>query len=308
VELGFGLPVSGAWATADNIRSIARDAEANGFRTLWTFQRWLATDDMAPMYRNVLDPMVALGFAAAVTTRTRLGTAVVNAPFYPPVALAKQFASLDVLSAGRTDIGLGLGWEESEYAAAGLAMTERGRRFDEWLDAFDALLTMSAHSAEGAVEFSGDFYTIPRTYFAPAPVQRPRPPILLGGSAPAALRRAGVRADGWISSSRASLEVVEAAVRTVRDAAEQAGRSPDAVRAVVRGSVRLREDGARTGGTLTGSLDQIREGLRAYAAVGVDEVFLDLNFDPEQVGNSAADPARALEIAAHLMPLGSESF
>jgi probable F420-dependent oxidoreductase len=308
VELGFGLPVSGSWATPENIRSIARDAEANGFCTLWTFQRWLATEDMAPMYRNVLDPMVALGFAAAVTTKARLGTAVVNAPFYPPVALAKQFASLDVLSSGRMDIGLGLGWEESEYAAAGLAMTQRGRRFDEWLDAFDALLTMSAQSPEGAVEFSGSYYTIPRTYFAPAPVQRPRPPILLGGSAPAALRRAGMRADGWISSSRASLEVVEAAVRAVRDAAEQAGRSRDAVRAVVRGSVRLREDGAGTGGTLTGSLDQIREGLHSYAAVGVDEVFLDLNFDPEQVGNSAADPVRALEIAAQLMPLGSESF
>ena len=102
-------------------------------------------------------PVVALGFAAAITSRARLGLAVVNGPFYAPVALAKQFATLDVLSAGRLDAGIGLGWAHEEYAAAGVPMERRGARFDEWLDCLDALLTSEE------VEFSGEFYEVPRT-------------------------------------------------------------------------------------------------------------------------------------------------
>jgi probable F420-dependent oxidoreductase len=304
MQLGFAVPISGAWATPRNIASLARDAEAHGFRGIWTFQRWLATDDLAGVYQSVLDPMIVLGYAAAVTERVRLGLAVVNGPFYSPVALAKQFAALDVLSDGRLDAGVGLGWSAVEYAAAGVEMQHRGRRFDEWLDCLDTLLTGER------VEFKGRYYTVPPSTIAPPPVQRPRPPVLIGGGAPAALRRAGVRGDGWISSSRASLADVRAAVDTVRSAAAQAGKAPDAVRCVVRGVTVLRGapiDGAdRT--PLSGSLEQIREDLGSYAAAGVDEVFLDLNFDSERVGNPAADPALALELAARLMPLGGETF
>jgi probable F420-dependent oxidoreductase len=302
VKLGFGLPVSGSWATPANIRRVAQDAEANGFASLWSFQRWLADESLPPVYQSVLDPMVALGFAAAVTERVRLGTAIVNAPFYAPVALAKQFASLDVLSSGRVDIGLGLGWAPYEYSAAGVPTDGRGKRFAEWLRCFDVLMT-----SDGPVEFAGEYYTVEPTRIAPAPVQRPRPPVLLGGTAPAALRRAGAQADGWISSSRLSLADVRASVVAVRDAAEQVGKARDEVRCIVRGVTQLRDsDDAK--GALSGTLDKIRDGLATYAAAGVDEVFLDLNFDNQLVGNPAADPQQALDIAATLMPLGSETF
>ena len=115
MRLGFALPISGAWATPDNIVSVARDAEQHGFRGLWTFQRWLADASLAGVYQNVLDPMILLGYAAAVTTRARLGLAIVNGPFYAPIAIAKQFAALDVLSGGRLDGGVGLGWSPAEY-------------------------------------------------------------------------------------------------------------------------------------------------------------------------------------------------
>lgn len=303
MQLGFALPISGAWATPDNIVSTAKDAEAHGFRGLWTFQRWLADESLADVYQSVLDPMILLGYAAAVTTRVRLGLAIINGPFYSPVAVAKQFAALDVLSNGRLDGGVGLGWAPAEYAAAGVPMEHRGKRFDEWLDCLDVLLTGEE------VAFDGTYYTVPKSRIAPRPVQQPRPPVLIGGSAPRALRRAGTRGDGWVSSSRASMDDVRAAVRAVRAAAVEAGKTADAVRCVVRGVTVPQDspvDGERR--PLHGSLEQIREDLGSYAAAGVDEVFLDLNFDSERVGNASADPDFAMELAARLMPLAAEAF
>ncbi|HZC71148.1 MAG TPA: LLM class flavin-dependent oxidoreductase, partial [Jatrophihabitans sp.] len=172
-----------------------------------------------------------------------------------------------------------------------------------WLECLDVLLTREQ------VSFAGRFYEVPASTIAPLPVQKPRPPVLIGGSAPAALRRAGQH-DGWISSSRASVEDVRGAVTAVRDAATRAGKAPDAVRCVVRGVTVLREtpvsDADRR--ALTGSMEQIREDLAGYAACGVDEVFLDLNFDSERVGDPAADPAVGMELAAQLLTLGAESF
>jgi hypothetical protein len=105
------------------------------------------------------------------------------------------------------------------------------------------------------------------------------------------------------------MDDVRAAVKAVRAAAVEAGKSADDVRCVVRG-VTVPQDAAVDGERriMTGSLDQIREDLATYAAAGVDEVFLDLNFDSERVGNAAADPSFAMDLAARLMPLGSESF
>src|SRR2546421_6483091 len=103
MDIGISLPVAGTWATPDNIAAIARAGDTRGFRTLWTFQRVLfpTTFEIPVVYRSVLDPLVTLSFAAAVTSRVRLGLGVVNGLFYAPAVLAKQLASLDVLSQGR---------------------------------------------------------------------------------------------------------------------------------------------------------------------------------------------------------------
>ena len=298
MDVSFALPTSGAWATPENLAEIARAADERGYRGVWTFQRVLyPVDSQLPaVYRSVLDPLIALGFAAAVTSRVRLGLAVVNGPFYAPAILAKQLAAVDVLSGGRLDAGIGLGWAAEEYAAAGVPTEQRGRRFDEWLDCLDALLT------QDPVEFAGEFYTVPRSYVAPAPVQRPRPPVLLGGSAPAALRRAGTRGDGWISFSRASVEDVRAGAAAVRDAAEQAGKAPGDVRCVVRGVAVVRDGlGDADRAPLQGTAAQIRDGLARYADCGVDEVFLDLNFDSDEVGNPTADASVAMAKARALL-------
>lgn len=299
MKIGFALPVSGSWATPDTIAGIARRAEELGYESLWTFQRLLSPVDGAwgEPYRSVTDPLVTLGYVAAVTSRVRLGVAVINLPFVSPVLLAKQATTLDVLSHGRLDLGLGLGWSDEEYLAANTTKKGQARRADEYVAVLKTLWT------DDPVEHAGEFYRVPRTRFAPQPVQRPHPPVLLGGSAEPALRRAGRIADGWVSSSRADLAHIGDSIRIVTRAAEEAGRDPGRLRFVCRGAVKVREDGQRA--PLTGTLDQIRSDFDLIAQAGVTELFVDLNFDPE-IGSPSADPAvsrrRAEAVLSALAP------
>jgi probable F420-dependent oxidoreductase len=286
MEMGFGLPVSGAWATPENIREIATSAERLGYATLWSFQRLSVPVDedgvrqLPPAYASVLDPLVPLGFAAAVTGRISLGTAIVNMPYQSPAVLAKGLASLDVLCGGRLVAGLGIGWLPEEFAAVGVPFERRGDRAEEYLDCLEALWT------EEPVAFDGTFYRVPRSSFLPKPVQPGGPPVLLGGSAPRALRRAGRRTAGWISASRADLTRLGDAVEEVRAGAREAGRDPAGLRFVCRGVVR---DVPRRG-PLTGRLDEVRGDLPALAAQGITETFVDLNFDPAVAGPDVDAP------------------
>jgi probable F420-dependent oxidoreductase len=305
MRIGFGAPVSGAWATPQYLGRFAAAAEAAGYGSLWTFQRLLVPEGsaMEPVYHSVLDPMVALGYAAAVTSRIRLGVAVVNMPYLAPAYLAKQAASVDVLSGGRLDLGLGLGWMPEEFAAAGGAMAGRGARTAEYIEVMRRLW------AGGVAEFHGEHYTVPAGRAAPLPVQRPGPPVLLGGTVPKALQRVGRLADGWVTSSRTDLSRIREGIDVVRAAAAGAGRDPQAVRVVVRGVVRwgapvtVPEGGGRV--RLSGGFDDIRADTAWLAEQGVTEIFYDLNWDP-LVGapdvDRAGAAARAQEILEGLAP------
>jgi probable F420-dependent oxidoreductase len=299
--LGFGLPVSGSWATPPTMTRIARRAEDLGYASLWSFQRVLFPADgepgrrLGPTYRSVHDPVVPLAYVAATTERIRLGTAIINAPFQSPALLAKSLTSLDVVSGGRLDAGLGIGWSEAEYAAAGVSFERRGARMDEYLRCLAVLWT------DDPVQFDGEFYAVPRSHVSPAPVQSPYPPLLLGGAAPAALRRAGRLTSGWISSSRQDLTEIGTSVTTVREGAREAGRDPEAVRVVVRGLVDLLDaepDGSRR--PLQGTREQVLADLQALAGQGVTEVFLDLNFSP-RVGSPDVDAVDATAYAEQVL-------
>jgi probable F420-dependent oxidoreductase len=280
---------------------IARRAEELGYHSLWTFQRLLSPVDGAwgEMYRSVQDPIVTLAFLAGHTQRVRLGIAVVNLPFVSPVVLAKQLATLDIVTGGRLDTGLGLGWAPEEFEAAGADMRARGRRADEFIAVLRALWR------DEVVEHAGEFYRVSRMRMEPKPVQRPHPPILLGGSALPSLRRAGRLADGWISRSRADLAAIGDSIAAIRAAAEEAGRDPAALRLVCRGSVKVRPAGNPERVPLTGSLDEIRADLDELASKGFTELFVDLNFDPE-IGspdaNADASLRRADEVLEALAP------
>jgi probable F420-dependent oxidoreductase len=294
--IGFGAPVAGAWGTPRYLAEFAERAEQAGYESLWTFQRLLVPEDsgMEPVYQSVLDPMVALGFAAARTARIRLGVALVNLPFVSPVLLAKQAASVDVLSGGRLDLGLGIGWLPEEFIASGASTARRGARTEEYLAVLRTLWDDEISS------FSGEFYEIPAGRQYPKPVQRPGPPVLLGGMSRPAMERAGRVADGWITSSRADLSAIKPAVEVIQEAAAAAGRGP--VRIICRGVIRVGGDGDRL---LSGDYDKIRADTAWLAGQGVTELFYDLNWDPligspDVAPDKAAD--RATEILEELKP------
>jgi probable F420-dependent oxidoreductase len=295
--IGFGLPVSGSWATASNLVTIARRAEELGYASLWSFQRLLhpAEGDWGPMYRSVQDPIVSLAHVAAVTERVRLGFAIVNAPFYSPIVLAKQLTTLDHVSAGRLDAGLGLGWAEEEFIAAGVPYQRRGARTEEFVHCLKEIWT------QDVVCFDGEFYRVPPARVDPKPVQRPHPPLLMGGGAERALRRVAEIADGWISASRHDLRQIGNDIEFMKRCAEQAGRDPAVLRFIVRGVIELCEhDGPADRRPLHGSAEQIREDLAQLAGRGVTEVFLDLNFDPS-IGSPDADPVASMERAEQVL-------
>jgi probable F420-dependent oxidoreductase len=302
MDIGFGAPVAGAWATPRNLTEFARRAERLGYRSLWTFQRLLVPSDtkMAPVYRSVLDPMAALGYTAAVTSAIRLGVAVVNHPFMSPLLLAKQAATVDVLSGGRLDLGIGSGWLPAEFTGSGASMARRGARTEEYLAALRALWT----SDKG---FRGSFYEIPAGRQDPRPVQRPGPPILLGGMSRLAMERAGRIADGWVTASSADLSKIAENAKVVQETARAARRGP--VRIICRGVVRVGKPVLSSGQRvlLSGSFEQIREDTAWLDSCGVTEVFYDLNWDP-LIGDPAANEGhavlRASEVLEALAPDG----
>ncbi len=283
MKLGFGLPAAGAWATPEALARVARHAEALGYHSLWVFQRLLypvaPTDEYygAPggawpdAFRSVLDPAATLAYVAALTRTIRLGTSVLIMPFYAPVVLAKQLATLDVLSGGRLDVGLGLGWSRDEYRAAGAAWDRRGARGDEFIRVLRAAWT------EDPVEFAGGFYTVPRSCVAPKPVQKPHPPLLIGGYAEGVFRRAVELGDGYTGGNIPLAELAPLVARLRRMAAD-AGRDPAAFPVVCRRALR-------------GTPDEIRKDVARYADAGVTELFLDPNFQP---GGPALEPVLAL--------------
>jgi probable F420-dependent oxidoreductase len=305
--LGFAVPTAGSWATPDRMVELAQRAEALDYASLWTFQRLLFPADEAeaanprwqPVYRSVHDPLVTLSFLAAHTSRVRLGVAVLNMPWYSPILLAKLATTLDHVSHGRLDIGLGLGWSQVEYDAAGAPFERRGERAEDFLACLSAIWT------DDPVDYHSEFHVVRQARVHPRPVQQPHPPVLLGGAAPPALRRAGRVSQGWISSSGADLSNIGPSIAIVREAATAAGRDAAALRFVCRGVVRVRPAGHEQRRPLSGSLDEIRGDLAVIAAQGVTELFVDLNFDRE-IGTPDADPdismRRAHEVLDALAP------
>ncbi|MGW4800060.1 TIGR03619 family F420-dependent LLM class oxidoreductase [Nonomuraea sp. NPDC004297] len=289
MRVGFAVPVSGPWATPENLRRVAVRAEELGYAELWTFQRLLypVGHAMGVTYRAVHDPLITLAHVSAVTSRIRLGVAVVNA-YVQPVVLAKQLATLQTLSGGRFSAGLGLGWLPEEFEATGVDMARRGRRIEEYVE------VLRKAWADDVVAHDGDFYRVPPAHLDPKPEPGP-PPILLGGTAEVALRRAARLADGWVSSSREDLSAIAGRVRLIKAELAAAGRDADAFRFVCRGVTQVRaHDEDRP---LTGTYDKIRRDVAALAEQGVTDVFHDLNFDREIPAADAGEAMRRAEEA-----------
>ena len=225
-------------------------------------------------YRYALDPLETLTFAAAQTKKIKLGTSILDLPYYNPVMLARRLSTLDVLSGGRLRVGFGLGWSQDEMQAAGANMKTRGAQADEFLQVLKAIWTTNP------VEFQGKFYRLPKSWINPKPVQQPHPPIYFAAYAPAAMKRLAEQSDGW-NPVGIPIEGMAQMWAAILQMAAAAGRDPDTLQMIVRANVEI--SGKPLSGEraiFTGSLDQIKEDVIACREIGAHELFYDPVFSP----------------------------
>ena len=217
-HLKFGLTSINAGATSypEALTRIAQAAETAGFDSLWAGgHHVLATSQsVIPATNRYLNPVVALTFVAAHTRTIRLGTGILLLPQHQPLILAKELASLDVLSGGRLIVGIGVGWAEAEFEALGVPFHERGARANEYLEAMHAIWS------EGTPAYHGRYVSFQGVLAYPHPVQQPFPPIVVGGSAPGAIRRTVEQANGWYGFAL-DLEQTATLLAQLREAAER---------------------------------------------------------------------------------------
>jgi probable F420-dependent oxidoreductase len=173
-----------------------------------------------PAAMPILEALVTLAYAAAVTSRIGLGTEVLVLPQRQPVLVAKQVSTLDTLSGGRVRLGVGVGWQESEYEALGEAFGTRGARMDE------AIRLLRACFLDERVDFDGAHYHVRAMAMEPKPPQGGRLPIWVGGHTEAAFRRVGQLGDGWLGGGNTDAATARRAIEAIRRHAEAAGRDP----------------------------------------------------------------------------------
>ena len=268
----------GPMGTGEGAIGIAQAAEAGGIESLWTVEHTVVPAGYQSAYpysdtgkmpgpddSPIPDPLIWLSFVAAATTTIRLGTGILIVPQRNPVTVAKEVATLDHLSGGRVELGVGVGWLEEEFDAIGVPFEGRGRRTDDHVAALRALW------AGDPATYDGEFSSFTDVYCRPRPAQE-HIPIVIGGHSKAAARRAGRIGDGFFPGRGSHAELAEL-IDVVRTAATEAGRDPDAIEITSGG------DGALG----SGALDEVKR----LADLGVSRVIIPpLAFDVE--GQKAA--------------------
>jgi probable F420-dependent oxidoreductase len=274
LRVGIQLPEIEYEARWPELRAMALRAEACGFDSIWVGDHLLYR---LPGHgaRGPWEAWSILAGLAAVTSRVRLGPLVACTSFHNPAILAKKAATVDEISGGRLVLGLGAGWNETEYAAFGFPFDRRVSRFAEAFTIIRRLLR------DGAVDFAGEFYTVRDCELVPRP--RPGgPPLLVGSTGPRMLRITLPHVDAWNSwfddfgNSPAGLTPLQDRVDA---ACREVGRDPATVERTVAVAIRLpggtgrvQGDAARTAPAISGAAESMAAALRAFAAAGIHEV------------------------------------
>ena len=311
VTFGCSLPSRGPMSSPDALRSLAQRAEDLGFDSVWVSDHIVMprqidssypyTSDGVPVFQPdeaYYEPLAALNFLAGCTQRVRLGTHVLVLPYRNPVLTAKILATLDVLSGGRVILGAGVGWMEEEFLALGLdTYHQRGAVTDEYIQLYKELWTKDQPN------FQGKYYQISGSAFEPKPVQKPHPPIWIGGHTGPAIRRAAKYGDGWLPIGLrppAILEPEEMAekIARLRSLTVQAGRPEDAVEVTFSTEVRFDNTAGPSRKMMSGIPEQIAADLRQYQDLGVK------NFIFILPGESVAGLQESMErFSREVMPL-----
>ena len=269
MDFGLGLPNMRAGASAEGIEAAAEVAERLGYTAVWTTDHVLVPHEAADDYGRIFDAILTLAHLAGRTSKVRLGTSVIVVPQRQAVVLAKELATLDVLSRGRLIVGVGVGWNAVEFANLGA-----GDRFHVRGAYLDEAIRLWRHLWSGSTEpFEGRFHNLTDFVFEPLPVQPGGPPIVVGGRSDAAYRRAGSVGDGYHFSVTAPSALGER-LAAVRAAAEAAGRPMPPVSGRVTIAFDATEPPAGTAWASIGSSEAIAADMRAFAAAGVSHVAL----------------------------------
>jgi len=223
-KLKFGLASvhAGTNSYPEKMLSIAQTAEKAGLDSLWAGGHPFLSEKQTrmPSAMRILDPIVALAFIAGNTRTIRLATGIILLPQFNPLILAKELASLDVVSGGRLIFGIGVGWSEHEYEVLGVSYNDRGKRADEYLKAIKAIWS------EDKPVFHGRFVSFDSLQSYPHPMQQPHPPIVVGGNSPGAFRRAIEQANGWFGYGL-NLEETARSIAQIREASKHHPRPAD---------------------------------------------------------------------------------
>tara|TARA_B100001146_G_C16172597_1_gene430788 strand:- start:185 stop:1093 length:909 start_codon:yes stop_codon:yes gene_type:complete len=274
-------------AGPEQLRTVAQRAEDLGYDHVWVSDHIILPKKVDSFYPYAADgvatfkpdepyyePLAALNFIAGCTQRIRLGTHVLIIPYRNPVLTAKILSTLDVLSDGRLILGAGVGWMEEEFKAMGLdTYKERGAVTDEYLQIYKELWTKEDAS------FDGKYYQISDTGFEPKPVQKPHPPIWIGGHSGPAVRRAAKYGDGWMPIGLrppAILEPEELAgkIARLRKLTVEAGRPEDAVSLTFSTGVVFNDAAGSSRAWMQGNPEQIASDLRQYQDLGVSNFII----------------------------------
>jgi len=239
MKFDLWMPTASPMTTFELLNAVATESEDRGIATIWVGEHVVLFEDYASAYpyaedgripapsgSGLLDPIVTLSYLAARTQTVRLGTAMLLLPQRNPVYTAKEVSSLDWLSGGRVDLGVGVGWLKEEFEALNVPWERRGARTDEYIEVLRTLWCDDTSS------FDGTLYRLPECEMFPKPIQRPHPPIHIGGESGAALRRAARLGQGWHTFNRTPTELA-AGLRELDVQLEEAERNRDEVRVTV---------------------------------------------------------------------------
>lgn len=264
MKVGLFVPFASPASDRDFMAALGPAAEERGFDSLWAAEHLVLFDDYSSHYPysadgkipaggevGIIEPFACLSFLAATTSRIRLGTGVLLVPQRNPVYTAKEAAAVDWLSGGRLDLGVGIGWLEEEFEAAGVPFARRGRRTREYVELIKKLWCDDPSS------HAGEFYQLNECRHYPKPLQDPHPPLIFGGETDAALRRAADLGQGWYGYDHEPATAAERIGKLGGLLADR-GRSLDEMEISI--SPYLRETGPAE--------------VEAFAEAGVDQLIL----------------------------------
>lgn len=269
MRLGFVIPIVGpAISSAVGLRAFCQGLEDLGYDTLWVGDRLVTPVNMQatypgreqpypPQMTRYLDPVLLWTVAAAATSRVRLNASTLSTFYYEPTHLARQLTTLDVLSDGRLDVGVGVGWMKDEHdIARGADWRRRGRMLD------DVLAFPQEWWTTTPVSWDSEFFSLPAVHADLRPVQAGGPPIWIGGTSEAAMRRVGRFGTGWLGVE--GLQDPDHLWSIARRVAEDAGRDPEALETAMRINL---EPGT--------SVDSVVDKIESFSNDGVDEAIVD---------------------------------